>query len=88
MVAVGEGNSRMVRWKDMEHSRVLMETDTSGITCRVSNMGMEYTDGQMEEYIMDSGQRIIMMVTDIREMLLAQNTMGHGRITQDREMQF
>jgi hypothetical protein len=30
MVTVIGGNSRMVTWKDMEHMRGLMETDTSG----------------------------------------------------------
>jgi hypothetical protein len=30
MVTVIGGNTRMVRRKDMEHSRLLMETDTSG----------------------------------------------------------
>jgi hypothetical protein len=53
----------------------------------VSDTGMEYTDGQMEVYTMDSGKRINMMATDIRGMLMAQNIMDHGRITQDGEIQ-
>jgi hypothetical protein len=48
---------------------------------------MEYKDGQMEESIMDSGKRINTMATDIRGMLMAQNIMDHGRITQDGEIQ-
>ena len=82
------GNSRMARRKDMEHLRQLMETDSSGSKCRVSDTGMEYTDGQMEEYIMDNTKRIKRMVTDIREKLMAQNTMDHGRMAHDGEMQF
>ena len=88
MVTGIKGNSRMTRLKDMEQLRELMETDTSGNTCRVSCTDMEYTDTQMEQYIMDSGKRIRKMITDIQEMLLAQNTLDHGRITHDREMQF
>ncbi len=54
----------------MEHLSGLMEVDTSGSTFRVSDTGMEYTDGQMEESIMDSGNRITMMVTDILRVLM------------------
>ena len=41
---------------------------------------MEYTDGQMENCIVDSGKRIIMKATDIRGMMMAQNIMDDGRI--------
>jgi hypothetical protein len=70
MVAVIGENSRMATGKDMEHMSGLMETDTSGRGCRISNTGMEYTDGQMEESIMDSGNRVITMVTDILRVLM------------------
>ncbi len=70
MVAVIGGNSRMAIMKDMERLRRLMETDTSGSGCRISDTGMEYTDGQMEESIMDSGNRISMTVTDIGRVLM------------------
>jgi hypothetical protein len=65
MVAVIGGNSRMATRKDMEHLQRLEETDTSGSGCRISDTGMEYTDGQMEMSIMDSGNRVTRMVTDI-----------------------
>ena len=65
MVTVIRGNSRMATRKDMEHLSGLVDRDTSGSGCRISNTGMEYTDGQMEESIMDSGNRIITMDTDI-----------------------
>ena len=70
VVPVIGGNSRMASMKDMEHKSGLEETDTSGSGCRVSNTGMEYTDGQMEESIMDSGNRIRRMVTDIKRVLM------------------
>jgi hypothetical protein len=41
VVTVIGGNSRMVREKDMEHGRGLMETDTSGNSWMVSRTGME-----------------------------------------------
>jgi predicted RNA binding protein with dsRBD fold (UPF0201 family) len=49
---------------------------------------MEYTDGQMEVYIMVSGKRIRRMVTDIRSLLMAQNIMDSGRIINYMETQF
>jgi hypothetical protein len=65
MVTVIGGNTRMATRKDMEHMIMQMETDTLGSTFRISDTGMEYTDSQMEESIMDSGNRITRMVTDI-----------------------
>ncbi len=65
MVPVIGGNARMATRKDMEHMSGLMEKDTSASTSRVSNTGMEFTDGQMEESIMESGNIIRRMVTDI-----------------------
>jgi hypothetical protein len=65
------GKSRVTRRKDMEHLSGLVEADTSGSGCRVSDTGMQYTDGLMEQYIMDSGKRITRTVTDIRRMLMA-----------------
>jgi hypothetical protein len=70
MVAVIGGNSRMARRKDMEHLSGLLEIDTSGSGCRVTCMGMEYADAQMEMRIMDSGNRISRMVSDIIRVLM------------------
>jgi hypothetical protein len=47
MAVIGE-NTRITRGKDMEYMIIMMETDTSGNTCRVTNTGMEYGDSQME----------------------------------------
>ncbi len=67
----------MVTQKDMEHSRVLMETDTLGNTVIMTITGMEYTDGLMGQYIKESTKRVIMMVLDIRggqmEMNIGEN---------------
>jgi hypothetical protein len=70
MAVIGE-NSRITRGKDMEYMIMIMETDRSGNTCRVTDTGMEYSDGQMERYIMDNGNRIIEMAMDITEMQMA-----------------
>ncbi len=48
------GNSRMIRGKDMEHLSCLMETDTWGNTCRMTNTGMESSEFQVEVYTMDN----------------------------------
>ena len=58
------GNTRLNRKKDMEHLRALMETDTSGNGCRNFLTAMEYSDGQMEVYIMDNRNKIREMVMD------------------------
>ena len=42
-----------------------METDTLGNTLMVSFTAMEYTDGLMEEFIVENTNRIRKMVTDI-----------------------
>jgi hypothetical protein len=70
MAFIGE-NTRMARGKDMEYMIMMMETDTSGNTCRVYHTGMEYSDGQVEQYIMVNGNRIIKMAMDIIEMQMA-----------------
>jgi hypothetical protein len=67
MAVIGE-NTRITRGKDMEYMIILVERDTSGNGCTMTNTGMEYTDGQMEEYIMDNWNRVIMMAMDIAEM--------------------
>jgi hypothetical protein len=75
MATVIGGNSRMAREKDMEQKSGLMETDTSGNSCRVSNMAMEYTEITVEMYTMDNGNKITKMVMDISGGQMATNTM-------------
>jgi hypothetical protein len=87
MVAVIGGNTRITRWKDMEHLSGLRKTDTSGSSCRISVMVMEYTDGKMEQSIMDSGNRISRMVTDIGRVLMELMIIPSGRMAYEREMQ-
>jgi hypothetical protein len=88
METVIGGNTRMARQKDMEHTSRRVAADTLGNGCRMSNTGMEYTDGQMEESIMERGNRIKQMATDITRMLKLQNITEPGKMTQDWEMQF
>jgi hypothetical protein len=81
MVAVGGGNSRMVKGKDMQHMRGLVETDTSGNTWIIAITGMEYTDGLMEEYITENGNRISMKAKDISGGQMEMNIGESARIT-------
>jgi hypothetical protein len=69
------GNARMTREKDMEHLSMLVEADTWGNTFKISNTGMEYTDGQMEMYTMGNGNKIRKMVMHMRGGLMVTNTM-------------
>ena len=56
-----------------------MKIDISDNTCRITEPGMEFIDGQME-YFMDSGKRIIIMIMDIGRLSMAQNFMDSGRM--------
>ncbi len=64
MVAVGGGNSRMVNGKAMEHTRVLMETDTSGNTLIIRKTGMELKNFLISQYTKESGKMICLMGRD------------------------
>jgi hypothetical protein len=57
MVKVIGGNGRISWRKDMEHLTLLMDADTSDNTCMIYIMGMEYSHGQMEKFIMENGNR-------------------------------
>ena len=50
--------------KDMEHTSGRVDRDTRGNGSRVRVTGMEYTDGQMEQCIMENTNRT-------REMVMA-----------------
>ncbi len=81
MVTVTGGNSRMVREKDMQQLRVLMETDTLGNTVMIRNTGMEYTDGLIHVYITESSKRIREMGKDITGIQVVRNIGESSRIT-------
>jgi hypothetical protein len=90
MVAVLGGNSRMIMEKDMEHGRVLVETDTLDNTVMIRNMGMEYTDGVMgqyikEMYITESGKMVTEMVKVITGGQMEMNIGENSRIARDGE---
>ena len=61
---IGE-KSRITGAGGKEQFSGLMETDTWVSGRRITCTAMEYTDGQMEEYITGSGKTICAMVTDI-----------------------
>ena len=65
----------------MEQWRVVMETDTSGNSVMILNMGMEYTDMQVGQYITESGNRVIKMDKDITGGQMAMNIAETGRMT-------
>jgi hypothetical protein len=54
MATVIGGNTRIITTKDMEQMSMLMERDTSGNGCSVSNTAMEFTDITVEMYTMDN----------------------------------
>jgi hypothetical protein len=54
----------------------------------VSNTAMEYTDGLMEKYITESGNRIIKMVKDTRGRQMVLNIAENGRITCHMEREY
>ncbi len=51
----------------------------------ISISGMEYTDGQVEKYITDSGKRIREMVKDISGGQMEMNIGENRGITRNRE---
>jgi hypothetical protein len=53
----------------------------------MTGTGMEYTDGLMEEYITDSGNRIIMMAKDISGGQMEMNIGESSRMTRNGERQ-
>ena len=81
VVTVIGGNIRMVRKKDMERLSLVMERDTLGNTSRETDMGTEYTGGQMEECIKENSYRIKAMVMGIIGMKMAMNITENTRMT-------
>jgi hypothetical protein len=58
----------------MDHFTGLMDRDTRGNTSRIRVTGMEYANGQMDQYIMGNTNREIKMVKAIIGFHLAMNT--------------
>ncbi len=82
------GNSRMVTRKDMEHLSGLMERDTLGSGCRMTNTGMEYSDGQLEMYIKDNSNKIKEKVMHITGGQMARSIMESSRMVRCTEREF
>jgi hypothetical protein len=59
-----------------------------GSSSRTSNMVMEYSDHQMEEYIMDNTNKIKEMAMDIRNGQMAKNSMGTLKINYQTETDY
>jgi hypothetical protein len=57
-----------------------METDTSVNGLIMAKTAMEYTDGLMDMYIMENGNRISKMVKDIRGGQVAINITENTRV--------
>jgi hypothetical protein len=72
----------------MEQMSGLMEGDISGSGCRVKCAGMEYSDGLLKVFIMDSGKRKSKMVMVIGRRVMAHNIMDSGRMVNKMEKQF
>ena len=54
----------------------------------MSNTAMEYSDGLMEMYIMENGNRIINKVKDITSGQIVKNIAENGRMTRNGERQY
>ena len=80
VAAVIQANSRMATTKDMEHLSGLVETDTSGNGCRMSNKGMDYSDVLKDIYTMDNGNKIRKMAMDILGGQMVTNTMDSTKM--------
>jgi hypothetical protein len=80
MVEVIGGNKRIITTKDMDHFTGLMGRDTRGNTSRIRFKGMEFTDGQMEQYIMGNTNWIREMVMAIIGFHLAMNSTESTRM--------
>lgn len=74
-------NTKITRGKDMEQINGLMEKDTLDNTCRVSNTGMEYSDGLRDTYIKDRGNSIKEMVMRTTGGQMAMSITDSGGMT-------
>jgi F0F1-type ATP synthase beta subunit len=85
MVPLIGGNAKILTRKNMEHSILQMETDTSVNSWVMSSTAMEYTDGLKDQYTTENTKRIISMVTDIWDGQMAMNIAENGRTISNRE---
>ncbi len=88
LVALFGGNRRIIKKKDMEHKSGLVENDILGSICRILNMGMEYSHGQMKVYIKDNGYKIAEKVMDITGGHMAMSIMDSTRMMTSTEREY
>ncbi len=70
----------------MQHMSILVEADTLGSGCRMTNTGMEYSDGQMEKYIKDNINKVKKeKVMDITGGQVATSIMDSTRMIRSTE---
>jgi hypothetical protein len=80
MVTVIGGITRSIRKKDMVHCCMMMVKETWGNSCRIKDMVMEYTDTQMDMYIMDNTKSVTEMAMATIDSLAEQNIMDSTRM--------
>jgi hypothetical protein len=83
-IVIGE-NARIIKRKDMQLLSGLMEKDSSDYTWMIANTDMEYTDGLMEKFIVESLNRIILMAKDITGAPVAINIGESTKMTWNME---
>lgn len=81
MAAVIVVDTKVTKRKDMENKFGPKGTVTLDSTLKVNSTVMEYTDGKMDQYIMESGNRARKMDTDIISGKMAMNIGENGKIS-------
>ena len=66
----------------------MAKLDTLGNSSRMSDMVMEYSDHQTEEYIMDNTNKIKEMAMDIKNGPTAMYFMGSSKMSFHMEMDY
>ncbi len=85
MATVIGGTLRIATRKDMEQASGLVGRDTRGNTRRGRDTGMEYTHGQVEDCIMENGNRTREMVMAVTGIRMAMKSMESTRMVRNME---
>jgi hypothetical protein len=76
---------RMIEGKGMGHMKLTMEADISGSTGVMPCTGTGYTDGLMERYITENGNKMVKMDMDITSGQMAMNIAVSSKMIRNRE---